>query len=269
MIDRKVMNLRKRMAAGGTCCGVWLGLPSPTVCEILADSGVDFILADAEHSPFNQETQQHMLMAFRGSPTVPIIRVPWNDEVMIKQALDLGWGGVLIPQVNSPEEVRKAVAACRYPPLGKRGWGPRRVANYGRDEEDYKEVGNDSVLCIIQLESVTGADSVGEIVCIPGFDWIFVGRMDMAGSIGKVGENNSPEVWEAVRRIFDTAAGAGIPTGNAIQGMTPDAVQKQLDLGCRVILLGEDCDILRESVEGGVQAFRNVMNSREISITSG
>lgn len=259
MFDRKVMNLRKKMAEGGTCCGIWMGLPSPSVCEIVADSGIDFVVVDAEHSPFNMETQQYMVMAFKGSPTVPIVRVPWNDEVMIKQALDLGWGGVLIPQVNTPEEIRQAVAACRYPPLGKRGWGPRRAANYGREEDVYKKVGNDSVICIVQLESVASADKIDEIIKIPGFDWIFVGRMDMAGSIGKVAENEDPAVWAAVKKIFNTASAAGIPVGNATQGTSKEAIQRQLDMNCRVIMLGEDCDFLKQAVDGGAKTFRQVV----------
>ncbi len=259
MIDRKVINLKKRMAEGGTCCGMWLGLPSPSACEIIAESGIDFVLADAEHSPFNMETQQHMLMAFKSSSTVPIVRVPWNDDVMIKQALDLGWGGILIPQVNTPEEVRKAVSACRYPPLGRRGWGPRRAANYGRDEDEYKTIGNETVICIIQLESVASADHIDEVVRIPGFDWIFVGRMDMAGSIGKTAGNNDPAVWSAVRRIFDASAAAGIPCGNAVQGSTSDDIRKQLDLKCRIIMLGEDCDYLKKAVDVSVQTYRKVI----------
>ena len=258
MIDKKVMNLKKKMAEGGTCSGIWLGIPSPTVCEIIADTGVDFVLADFEHSPFNVETQQHMLMAFKGSHTVPIVRVPWNDHVLIKQALDLGWGGVLIPQVNTPEEVKEAVDGCMYPPLGKRGWGPRRAANYGRDEGEWKEIGNDSVICIIQIESVAAADKIDEMLKVPGFDWLMVGRMDMAGSIGKTAQNNHPDVWDAVKKIFSAASAAGIPHGNAVQGDDEETIQKQLDLGCKIIMLGEDCSYIQEAVDNSVKVYKKV-----------
>src|SRR3989304_4928369 len=130
MFNRRAINLKKKLASGGMSSGLWISLPCPTACEVIADAGLDWVVVDAEHSPFNPETLQHMLMAFSGRTTVPLIRVPWNDEVMIKQALDMGWEGVLIPQVNTVDDARRAVAACRYPPMGKRGFGPRRAGNY-------------------------------------------------------------------------------------------------------------------------------------------
>ena len=133
----KMINLKKKLAEGYISPGMWVSAPSPTICEIVADVGVDWILVDAEHSPFNPETLHHMLMAFKGSDTVPIIRVPWNDHVVIKQVLDMGWDGILIPQVNTLEDVRQAVKACRYPPQGQRGFGPRRAGNYYRDQIEY------------------------------------------------------------------------------------------------------------------------------------
>ena len=111
--------------------------PQPPTEKTREPLTVHWVVVDAEHSPFNPETLHHMLLAFKGSPTVPLIRVPWNDHVVIKQALDMGWDGVLIPQVNTVEEVKRAVEACRYPPQGRRGFGPRRAGNYYRDQAEY------------------------------------------------------------------------------------------------------------------------------------
>lgn len=136
MISRRAINLKKKLAAGGISPGIWVSLQSATTCEVIATAGFDWIIADAEHASFNPETLQHMLMAFKGTDTVPIIRVAWNDAVMIKQVLDMGWDGVLVPQTNTVEEAKRAVSACRYPPFGNRGFGPRRAGNYYLEQDE-------------------------------------------------------------------------------------------------------------------------------------
>ena len=263
MFNKRALNLKKRLADGGLASGLWVSLPCAASCEILSDSGLDFIIADVEHSPFNSETQQAMLMAFKGSDTVPIVRVPWNDHIFIKQALDLGWDGVLIPQCNAPEQARAAVSACRYPPVGTRGFGPRRAGNYSRDEAEYIECANDSMICAIQIEDVKGADCIDEIVKVPGVDWIFVGRWDMSGTTSKFGNIDGDEVMAAVRKVFAAAVKAGLPCGNAYQSV--ERIPDTLNLGCNLVLLGEEAGLMRVAVDGAVRAFREAEKKRKRS----
>jgi len=265
MINRRALDLKKKLAAGEFSPGIWMSLPSPTACEVIAGAGLDWILVDAEHSPFNPETLQYMLMAFTGSQTVPIIRVPWHDHVMIKQALDMGWDGVLVPQVNSAEEARRAVAACRYPPVGNRGFGPRRAGNYHRDQDEYVKFANDSVICVIQIEDLAGAAQIDEIIRVPGIDWILVGPCDMSASTGRFLDLENPELWQAVGKVFETAQAAGIPCGNAVDG--PENVGQTLDLGCQLVVLGEDTGYLKEAVDNALQVFQQVVNSRGLTST--
>ena len=257
-MDKRAIELKKKLAAGGFGSGIWVRMPSPTACEIIARAGLDWIVVDGEHCPFNPETLHHMLMAFNGSQTVPLIRVPWNDHVMIKQVLDMGWDGVIIPQVNSAEEARRAVAACRYPPVGSRGYGPFRASNYDRDQDEYARLANDSVICVIQIEHVSGAEEIDETVRVPGIDWIFVGRCDMSPSAGRFLDLENPELWKAVRKIFKAARAAGIPTGNAISG--PENIKRAISLGCQLIVLGVDHEYLRDGLDSAVQAFNMIVN---------
>ncbi|MHB9037266.1 MAG: HpcH/HpaI aldolase family protein [Armatimonadota bacterium] len=259
MFNRRALNLKKRLAGGGLASGLWVSLPCANSCEILADSGIDFVVVDSEHSPFNPETLQAMLMAFKGSDTVPMIRIPWNDHVYIKQALDMGWDGVLVPQCNTPEEAVAAVSACRYPPVGTRGFGPRRVGNYSRDEAEYIRLANDSVICAIQIEDVKGADCIDEIVKVPGVDWIFVGRWDMSGTTSEFGAIDSDEVMTAVRKVFGAAVKAGLPCGNAYQSV--DRIGDTLNLGCNLVLLGEEAGLMRMAVDQAVKAFHQSAES--------
>ncbi len=260
MISKRALNLKKKLAAGELSPGVWISLPSPTACEVIAGAGLDWIMVDAEHAPLNPETLQYMLMAFKESQTVPVIRVPWNDHVMIKQVLDMGWDGVLVPQVNSAEEARRAVAACRYPPAGIRGYGPRRASNYYRDEDEYVELANDAIICALQIEDITGADQIDEVVKIPGIDWILVGPNDMSPSTGRFLDLENPKLWQAIRKIFETAQAAGIPTGNPMGGV--DCIEEALDSGCQLIVLGEDTLYLKEAVDNAVAVFRGIAARR-------
>lgn len=257
MFNRRAINLKKKLADGGISPGIWVSLPSPTACEVIADAGLDWIVVDAEHSPFNPETLQHMLMAFSGKTTVPLIRVPWNDAVIIKQMLDMGWDGVLVPQVNTVEQTKQAVAACRYPPAGKRGFGPRRAANYDRDLDEYVQFANQSVICIIQIEDVAGAEQIDEIVHVLGLDWIFVGPCDMSGTTKRFLDMDNQEIWKAIRKILDTARKAGIPAGNAFWGV--EAIQKTLEWGCPLVVLGEDTSFLKDGVDKVMKAFQKVI----------
>jgi 4-hydroxy-2-oxoheptanedioate aldolase len=250
------LKLKEKLATGALSPGVWISLLSPTACEVIADAGLDWVVVDGEHAPYNPETLLHILMAFKGSQTVPIIRVGWNDPVLIKQALDMGWSGVLIPQVNTVEETRQAVEACRYPPQGNRGFGPRRAGNYYRNQKEYVQNANKAVICAIQVENIGGASQIDEIVRVPGLDWVMVGPNDMSATTDKVFDLTNPVLWEAIQKIFTTAKLAGLATGNAVSGV--NNIQKALDMGCQLIVLGEDTLFLKESVDSAVKTFRDI-----------
>ncbi len=186
---------------------------------------------------------------------MPLVRVPWNDAVMIKRALDLGWDGVIVPQVNTAEEARRAVAACRYAPLGNRGFGPIRAGNYGRDRADYVRHANESVFCVIQVENVPCLEKEAEeIVRVPGIDGIWIGPCDMSSSINCLLETDHPRIWNAVRKLFALAKQAGIPTSEGMGGAS--RLKEVLELGCEWVLLGEDISFLIDSSAAVLTAYR-------------
>jgi 2-keto-3-deoxy-L-rhamnonate aldolase RhmA len=254
MSYQSALKLRKKLSQKEFSPGIWLQLPSPAECEVVAGSDFDWVIVDTEHMPFTSETLMHMLMAFKGSETVTLARVPENNEVFVKRMLDMGWDGVLLPQVNTVEDAHKAARACRYPPLGKRGFGPIRAGNYGRNEEEYVRAANEAVICAIQIEDVIGADHIEEIVKIPGIDWIMVGPNDMSGSTDRFQDRQNPVLVQAIKRIFKTAQAAGIPTstgGGSIKDMND-----VIDMGCQLVFLGTDTDYLKDSAEQAIKAFR-------------
>ena len=123
----RALAFKRRLADGGVVVGAWLSLTDPVAAEIFGRLGFDFVIIDTEHGAWDLQPLQTSIMALNGTVTVPIVRVPWNDHVRIKQVLDLGAEGILAPMVRTVEECEALVAACRYPPVGRRGLGPPRA----------------------------------------------------------------------------------------------------------------------------------------------
>src|SRR5215510_13467148 len=126
-----VKNFVEKMREGKICIGTAVSLSDATVSEALS-TVFDFVWIDMEHNPLSLSDVQAHIMATKGSECTPIVRVPWNDPVLMKPVLDIGAAGIVVPFIRTVEDAKLAVAACRYPPEGIRGFGPRRPSNYGR-----------------------------------------------------------------------------------------------------------------------------------------
>src|SRR5215470_11976185 len=138
----RVKRFKTRLTAGETVLGGWLTIPDLAVAEIMAGAGFDYVIIDAEHAPWTVGEIQVALAGFAVSETVLLVRVPWNDHVAIKQVLDAGVDGLVCPMVRTVEEARSLIAACRYPPAGTRGFGPRRASDYYKSAKDYAATAN-------------------------------------------------------------------------------------------------------------------------------
>lgn len=206
---------RRNLEGGKLCLGMVISLSDPTVSEIAGDAGFDFSWIDMEHAALNIETVQEHVRAARGTGMAPIVRVPWNDPILIKPVLDLAPAGVIIPMVNTRAEAEKAVAACRYPPVGIRGCGIRRGTRYGAEAfGDYLEKSKNDPMIIIQIEHVKAVENLDEILKVKGIDSICIGPSDLAASMGKLGDFDNKEVEETVDFICKKAEKSGMMTGS-------------------------------------------------------
>jgi 2-keto-3-deoxy-L-rhamnonate aldolase RhmA len=257
---QRVLAMKQRLRAGKTIIGAWLGLTDPAVAEILGHMGLDFIIADTEHAAWNIESLQHTVMALNGSNTVPLVRVPWNDHVYIKRALDLGIEGIMAPMVNTVEECRALVAACKYPPAGRRGSGPKRASNYYRDAQEYFAVANEAIFVMPQIESVDTVIDINHYVSVPGIDAIAIGPNDMSGSAGVFGNRKHPKVQGAIDKIAATAKSAGIPVFLGIN--TPASEQRELvSKGFRILTVASDVELLVGGARDALAATRDALTS--------
>jgi 2-keto-3-deoxy-L-rhamnonate aldolase RhmA len=222
----------------------------------MAGAGFDWLLIDMEHAPFTLESLEVVLMAFNGRDTVPIVRVPWNDRVNIKQVLDLGAEGVLIPYVCSSEEARQAVAACKYPPVVIRGFGPRRASDYYRKTEEYVRTANDGVIVLVQIEHFAAVESVRQILSLQCIDVVILGPQDLSASLGLLGHPDHPLVLDAIRKVVSEAKRLGLPVGIPLDLDTPDGELQRLSRECKFVFAGEDHSFLRKMATRTLMEFR-------------
>lgn len=249
-MSERSLRLKDRLARGDTTYGAWLTVPHPMVAEIVAGAGFDWVIIDTEHGGFDNENLLVTLVAFNGSPAVPIVRVPWNDAVRIKQILDMGADGILVPMVNTPEEASRAVAACKYPPEGTRGFGPRRASDYGRNTDRYVADANRSVIVIVQIEHVDAAAAIESILDTPGIDVVCLGPTDMSGSVGALRQFDHPAVVDGMTSVVASAKRRNLP---ACLGITRPAAETRrwADLGARFVLVCEDVSVLAAGLRAG------------------
>ena len=177
----------------------------------MGSTGFDYLIIDTEHGAWDLQPLQTAIMALNGTDTVPIVRAPWNDHVRIKQLLDLGVEGILAPMVRTVEECRDLVAACRYPPVGRRGFGPRRASNYYRDIKAYEARANEAIFVMPQIEDIATSDVLDEFLDVPGIDAVAIGPNDMSGTAGPVPRRQPPAIKAAIDTIAAKASARGIP----------------------------------------------------------
>jgi 4-hydroxy-2-oxoheptanedioate aldolase len=211
--------VKQLLKAGKPAIGSFLNIPSIASAELMANVGFDWLVVDTEHGAIDVGTMHDMFVAISTTDTVPMCRVRSNDPVAIKQALDAGAYGVVVPMVNSPEEADLAVNACKYAPEGIRSAGPGRWRLYGG--ADYQKHANDEVLVAIQIEHIDAVNRVEEILSVPGIDLVHMGPGDLAWSMGLgkgLGEKD-PTHAEAMEKVLAAAKKLGIPIGTAARSV--------------------------------------------------
>jgi 2-keto-3-deoxy-L-rhamnonate aldolase RhmA len=234
---------RSKLATGKTVVGTCITFVDPTVTEALTRV-LDFVWIDTEHNPLSLERVQGHIMATKGTETVPLVRVPDNLPALIKPVLDIGAAGVIVPLVKTAEDVRLAVAACRYPPEGIRGFGPRRPSGYGaRGGPEFCKAANEAIITIVQIEQAEALRNLAEILAVPGLTSIVVGPNDLAASLGYTGQPRHPEVLKAIDSVIAQAHAAKVPMGIAV-GDDPDLLVEWANKGVNWIAMAADYGLL-------------------------
>jgi 4-hydroxy-2-oxoheptanedioate aldolase len=247
--------LRRKLDQQRPLFGVWLQLAHPAIAELMGLVGYDIVLVDMEHGAGSLADTANMMRGAQRSEAAVMVRVPAADPAFLKPLLDQGPDGVMIPMVDSAEEARRAVAACRYPPKGNRGWaaGVARGSLYGLDE-DYTRGTADGLVIACQIESVRAVRNIDAICAVEGIDIIFVGRNDLAADAGHILELDHPDVNTMVDDVLAAAKRAGRKTGTVPSAGRGWAAL--FDEGFDVVLPSGDISLLRDAARAELDGFR-------------
>ncbi|OLT33705.1 2-dehydro-3-deoxyglucarate aldolase [Rhodococcus sp. CUA-806] len=241
--------------------GGWVTTGSPVAAEIMAGSGLDWVLIDMEHAPNGLESVLAQLYAVSGYQVTPVVRVPVGESVVIKQVLDLGAQTILVPMISTAEQARDVAAAAQYPPLGRRGVGSAlaRSARWNR-VDGYLSTAAEHVSVFVQIETVEGVENASAIADTPGIDGVFVGPSDLAASMGLLGQQNHPDVTAAVNKTFERVIASGKPVGvNAFVATQADGYAAS---GASFLLVGADAAILARGSEALAERFITAPNGQ-------
>jgi len=239
----------------------WTSLGHPSITEIFTNSGVDFVGIDLEHSTIDQEQSQRIIATCHSGGTLCLPRIASHNFEMAKRLLDSGSDGIIAPTVNTAIEAKKLIEWCKYPPLGKRGFGIARAQGYGFDFEDYVKSWNRLSSLIVQIESIEGVDNIEKILALEEVDGAMVGPYDLSGSLNIPGKLNDPKVIKAAKRVIDACRQYGKSCGTQI--IEPDAinVKRAFSSGYTFVVLASDIFLLwkwSERMKGVIGRTGNV-----------
>jgi 4-hydroxy-2-oxoheptanedioate aldolase len=248
-------DLRRRIQAGETLFGTFLGLGSVTAAELCARAGFDWVIIDLEHGAGTETDLLASLLAVSTTRTAALVRPQSGERLRIGRALDNGAHGLMIPRVDVPDQAREAISFMRFPPDGVRGLAlSTRGAGLGeRTHTEIREV-NQHLVGIIQIESPSAVERAAEIAAIDGADVLFVGPADLSHSLGIPGQFDNPVYLTALERVVAAANGEGKATGILLRQAADLA--RHLELGFRFIGLGSDGAFIVDGARAALRVAR-------------
>ena len=235
--------------------GIWCSLGGPTVAELLAVCGYDWLVIDTEHSPLEATDVLPALQALAAYPEVsPVVRPVVNDTALIKRLLDMGAQTLIVPMIQDAADARAAVAAMRYPPGGVRGVaGMTRASRFGKIP-NYTARAQEELCLIVQVETVSALEQLEEIASVDGVDGVFIGPSDLSTSMGYPGQPFHPEVRAAIEGAYARLAALGKPSG--VLSLNEDFAHRSMELGTAFTAVTLDASILVNGATALAEKFR-------------
>ncbi len=230
--------VKRKLAAGETVLGLFLGSDSPDLVEIFGYAGLDFVMIDAEHGTIDPHHAENLVRAAECSGITPLARVTQSTPQTILRFLDAGAQGVMIPWCQSAGEARAAVQAVKYYPTGRRGLAGARAAAFGMQMPlpDYVPLANAETMVITQIETVGTLDALPEMLQVPDIDVFFIGPTDLSRSMGYPGRTHEPAVQEVIERTIAQILAAGKNAG--IHTRDAEDLKRNRDRGVQFLSAG-------------------------------
>ncbi|MEP0843230.1 MAG: 2,4-dihydroxyhept-2-ene-1,7-dioic acid aldolase [Phycisphaerae bacterium] len=248
--------LRDALLARRLSVGAWMQIGHCAVAEILARAGFDWVCVDLEHGAIDLETTTDIFRTLAAFDCVPVARLPINDPVWIHRVLDAGAGGLIVPMVKTGPEAESAVREAKYPPRGTRGYGYSRANAHGRDFADSIRTANDEIALVMQIEHHEAIANLEAILDVPGVDGLFIGPLDLSGSMGITGQLEHPRMVAALERYRRVCRERGTAAGMHVVHPNDANVAAAVEQGYTLIALGLDNVFLDQAARDCLNAVR-------------
>ena len=250
-----VNKLKEKTAAGKTVFGCWSMIPSTMVANVLAESGIDFVIADMEHGPITLETLENMIYATESGGANLIARIPHSSDEEILKVLEVGTKSIMMSHVKNLETANRFMSAIKYPPIGNRGLSPF-TRTHGYSDQDIKNKmnnANTNIFSGVLVEGPEGLNSLEEISSIKDLDMIYFGIYDLASSMGIPGELNNPILIERLKESVRIVKANGKIAGTVATSL--DKISLYKEIGFNFIAYKNDTSLLMQSILVGLSEF--------------
>lgn len=255
-MNNNLSKIMDKIAKNEMVIGTLVSFSDPVISEALCSCGFDFIVVDGEHGPLDKKDIDLHIMAIRGKGAASFVRVAWNDPILVKPILDMGPSAIIFPSIKTAAEAKIAVASCKYPPKGIRGYGPRRANDFSIiSKEEYIKNSEFEPWVILIIEHIEAVNNLEEIIKVEGVDTIVIGLNDLAGSIGLLDKITHPEIIKLVDKISRICIEARLPFGIGAGNLAD--VKNWINKGASWIVLNSDYLYL---VSGGRKFYSDVKN---------
>ena len=249
--------VRQKIRSGQNSFGLFMGMGSTMIAELLAHAGSEWLVVEMEHNGLDMAEVEQILMAMNGTDAVPMVRIPSADPVFIQRSLDIGALGIAVPMVKTAAEAEAIVRATRYPPHGRRSFGPLRASHYTIDYEDYFDKANDNILILLILETAEAVENLEEIANVPGIDVLYIGAFDLCLSLGlNPFDMPLPEIEKVIEHAQDVAERCDVALG--IGSGSPEELKQRAAQGFTFLGYGPDYQLLLGTLRPGLEAYRQL-----------
>lgn len=253
--------LKRTIREGRPTIGAWLTMAHASVAEILAQTAVDWVMLDTEHTAIDASEVLPLVITVENGGAVPLVRVAGIDPVRIKHAMDSGAAGVLAPGVRTRDEAAQVVAAVKYPPVGSRGVGLARAHRYGPGFEEYFTRNNEDSIVIVQIEHIEAIRDIDDILSVAGIDVAFIGPYDLSASMGLAGQLEHPDVRAAAASLLAACGRHRVAAGIHLihPPRVADELARNLEAGFRFFALGSDALLLGDGARALASSARRIL----------
>lgn len=238
-----IEKIRTRLRGGEASIGSWIQIPNPSIAEIMAHAGYDWVAVDMEHGSIGHHQLPDLCRALELGGTLPLARLAQASEHECKHALDAGAGGIIVAMVESAEQLAAARDVCRWPPAGTRGVGFSRANLFGQHFDAYRDEAQRPLL-VAMIEHVHGIENLEAIVSVEGLDAIMIGPYDLSASMGLTAEFTAPKFQEATAHVLAVCARHAMPCGMHVVMPDAEELARRVSEGYRFIAYSMDAVFL-------------------------